>query len=238
MNTVTDQCLVIKVQAYKEKAALVTLFTAEHGKITVIISNYKDPQKKWSAALQSFSLVTAECVPPKQGGLWKIRSIVKEDMSGAVATFSAYLLLEALQLLLREEHALPSIWQIIKTAIRELDQQKTICIVLIKILTNLGYLPDLSHCTITQQKHTESGGVWKESGEIVKIKPKCADCHQLSLRFEQIKVLSFWQRESFENAQKVIIDDDFLTSTLQHLATIIEHVTGKEIRTRKMLCNK
>ena len=231
MNTISDQCLVLKVQPYKEKGALVTVFARKHGKITMILTNYKDPRKQWSAALQSFAVVDIELISPRSSGLWKARTINAVQKSQQQDP-AAYIVLEMLHLLLQEGQVVPLLWSTLTESLAAFDKQKNVCIVLLKSLDALGYLPDLSHCTQTQKKFDQAGGQWQKNGEMVSL---TADLKKYKLSFEQIKILSFWQKYSFDHCLKVIVDDDFVDKTLEHLVGIIENISGRSLKTRKML---
>ena len=156
MQAITDQCLVLKVQAYGERDALVQVFAQNAGRLTLKITGYKNPKRDWMSIVQSFAVLEITYVPPAQSGgigRWREATLVCLADDSCI---EGYVLLETIQNLLKPDQQVnPEVWQLIYQVFAQSSlAPKQVVVGILQMLTALGFLPDSRQCTQSQKNLT------------------------------------------------------------------------------------
>jgi DNA repair protein RecO (recombination protein O) len=224
-----DKGAVLRLRPFLEYDSIVTLFTEESGKKTVLAKGLRRPISRLSGIIQPFSTISFECsVPRTESSFAKLKS-AELSLQPPRMDPILFFLSEIAERFSREENPVPQFSDLLQQIASAQKPEMLPVIFLLKTLTIFGYLPEYGFCTQTNDS-LEGGGKWLPSGEMVSVQSKKAG---LSLDFAEIKTLRFWQKNSLITAEKVIITEEEKQKYLGFLIEYVEKEQGIKLRAKE-----
>jgi DNA repair protein RecO (recombination protein O) len=157
MPSYTTDCIVLRRLDFGETDRILTLFSKEHGKIAAIAKGARKPLSKFAGV--SEVMTRAEC----QLGTGKSLDILSQ--TEIISTFTGIrqdlvrmahglYLVDLVDHATEDRHPNPELFHLLDTALNELKTAKKPDILArwfeVRLLDNLGYLPDITNCVICQ----------------------------------------------------------------------------------------
>jgi DNA repair protein RecO (recombination protein O) len=228
MHGTRTQAIVLKRQDFSEADRLATILTPDLGKVKAIVKGARKPLSKLAGHLEPFSLTKcqlhegktfftvtgAEIISPFVG--------IRESLG---KTSQAYYYLEMVDALTgeAEEHAV--LFWLLKDALTHLEstgetQERLLRTAFtLRLLANLGFLPELGHCVNCHAQLKPEENVFSLAlGGILGPECKKADLDPITLSGDSIKVMRILLDQSF-----AIVNRLTLKPAIQHeLERIVE----------------
>ena len=170
----TINALVLREVRYKESDRILTLLTAERGRITVKARGALRKNSKTSAATQQLTY-SEMAVFENKDRITVNEAIVKESFDGLRKDFTAYSLAcyfaEAAEALSREEIAEPEIMQLALNSLYALSNgmyspDHIKAAFELRLTCILGYTPDLSKCAVCGKDVPEQPTIGIQTGHL------------------------------------------------------------------------
>lgn len=235
MKTQEDEALVLRLRSFRDFDSLVTLATKNSGKHTFIARGIKRGKSKLAGILQPFSHISFEGkISQGLGSLRRAELLHAPPPTDPILFFCT----EVLEKLLVEGKIDSSLWTLLCDISQVTKIERIPCPFLIKLLSERGYLPSFSICHHCSNKFFNQA-YWQEKGDIW-----CQKCFQeknysphaaLSLSFEEIKILSFWQQKSLLVGEKVRPSTKQSEKILSFLLQFLEQEIGLSLKSKEML---
>ena len=211
---VTDRSYIIHLRPYREKSALIQLFTSNHGVISAVIHGVSQPQKKASLQLYTPSVVTWK----DKRSLKQISSFELEKnqpiLTGKHLLWGMYLN-ELIYKLLATNDPYPSLFNEYEKCLYSLpiQQEESLRYFELSLLESIGYgFPDLSQIQSSHVSFHADYGLCEASDQYIPI--------------QHIQALQNRKLQSSEEKQSAKII----------LRQFIQHVLGHhEIKTRQLV---
>lgn len=155
MNTAQTRCLVLKTSDYGESDKLVTIFSEDKGRVTGLAKGAKLSKKRFVNKLEPFSLLLLTYRQPRTGSLLFVQ---EADLESAHLTLrhrydryvGAIYICELVLKFTRERDPDEELYTLLWWALNALDQGERVTRIValfhIRLLTTVGYQPDLTHC--------------------------------------------------------------------------------------------
>ncbi|MBU0730998.1 MAG: DNA repair protein RecO [Proteobacteria bacterium] len=148
--------VVINSRDHGESDVIITLYSLENGKFTAIAKGAKRSKKRFVNRLELFTLLDIQYEPGKRSTMARLDqaevfnhfSVLRTDYLRYAA---AQLICESLYFWTKENDYEPELFALLLWALNSLDQhgysKETIIFFFLKMLSILGYQPNLSNCT-------------------------------------------------------------------------------------------
>ncbi len=142
---------------WSESSLIVDLFTRELGRVVVAAKGAKRPTSQLRAVLRPFQRLNATLGRTAQGA--EVHNLRGAEWAGGVpvaggdALFSGFYLNELLMKLLAREDPHPALWDAYAATLAQLgrdDEAAALRAFELRLLREIGLLPDLAHVTATQ----------------------------------------------------------------------------------------
>ena len=176
--------LILREVKYKEADRILTVYTAEEGKITLKAPGALRKNSKLGAATQQ--LVYSEFTALNRTGFTNItEAVIKEGFDGLRRDFSSYALgcyfAECIDAMCPEENPDRSILQLVLNSLYALSNSMYDCSLIkaafeLRLMVILGYSPDLDACMFCGKKEPESPCIGIETGRI-----SCRECRTVDV---------------------------------------------------------
>lgn len=235
--------LVLKVTTVKDFDAIITFLTAENGKIDVYAKGVFRPRSKRRVSLEILNYVNFTLSSSKTGSLGFLGEIkTLSSLSGLknpINQFAeVYLLAEILAKLTTAEENYEVILTDI-TSTSSIDNQYSLLLLnylIIRILNNLGYLPELDVSIINGSRLTSDMSILTLPGQLGYAESTSSDIKDEQL-IRMIKTQKFWLRElvSAEQAIKIAITKADLLRLTQLQLDWAEVTMEANLRSRFLL---
>jgi DNA repair protein RecO (recombination protein O) len=234
--------IILKTKNLREKDKLITIYTSDFGKI----------QAKAIGAKKISSKMAGHLEPITESSLAFAKGKILDTIIGATAinNFSeikkklesqaaAYYVLELINEFTEFSNPDEKIYCLLKKTmemIDNLDLKTTLRIFEVKFLKYLGFQPELNHCVVCQKKLKPQKNYL--SGQLGGVLcPFCCknDFNSKPISAEAIKVLKFFNRSSFDLAEKLKIEKK-LEKELEKLSVyFLEFILERRIKSKDFL---
>lgn len=247
MATYKTKGIIIKRVNYKEADKILTIFTANMGKITALAKGVRKTTSKLGGHLELFcsvDLILAE------GKAFDIVTSVEKNCHFKNLCFDldrtshAYYVCELVDKFTHEDYKDTRLYNLLFLALDSINQEisldKKLDLILsgfkIKLLKILGFLPDLKKCVHCGKRDQENYFSSFLGGLICK---SCFDMDRESLKIslECLKILNFLEDNNFENIKRLKIDDKFSKEVERVLDQFIRFNLDRECKAKSLLCD-
>lgn len=229
-KTTNDTGIILRVRPFSEYDALVSIFTKKNGKETFIIKGIRRPKSRLCGIIQPLTAISFEhTLPASASGLGKITQA--EFLSPPPNFFdeSLFTILEISEKLSPQGQSFSAFFELLLLLQKVKKQENMLAIFLVQSLTLFGYLPEYKECATSGEK-ISGDSLWHKNGEISqKNKSKTSG---IPLSFEEVKILSFWQKNTFKNAEKVVLQKKTAEKFTHFFLQFLEREHGVKIKSR------
>ena len=245
MAAFTTRAIVLRRVAYGDADLIVTLFTLNRGKITVMAKAAKKSQKRFPGALEAFAPIEAVCSSGKglpilqeaslEHPLSNIRASVDKT---AYASFWA----ETNDIHLEDHHPQPDLFQLLLYVLTGLDEGRLSeimwsIIFMMRFLIVTGLSPQFDRCVVCRADPVRMERVFFDptKGGVV-----CGQCNmspsgKIHLAKGTLKQLLWLGRKNLNQAIRARFNTDTAMEALPLLETFISYHLGKTPRSLTFL---
>ncbi|GEM_PF-3740883 len=228
-----DIGIVLRERVFKERDELVTLLTLEHGKRLFMSYGSRLPKSKKAAPLQLFNTVEfqarhSKAGPPvfEQVKLLTSRAFPMLEVGGLPSFYRASAMSAFVDRLLPEGAVAKEVFHALSFCLDHIGVNVSFALFQIRILSDLGYLPDFAHCSRCHLKLKLKDELCFSTDTKGFAHREC--CRQkgetgllLSVDKDLVRVMSFFQKGSMEKSIKVQVSEE-LQDEMQLLLEKIE----------------
>lgn len=166
--------IILKITPAKDFDSLITILTSDEGKLTVYGKSVHSPRSRRRTALEILNIINCTLSPGKSAGLEflgevKVLSEFRNLKNERQQYVEAFLLAEILNGLTQEQENYASINELLIAA-AQLDQQVASLILfnylLLQILDQLGFMPELNSCCLSQQPLSSAVNITTLPGQL------------------------------------------------------------------------
>lgn len=242
MQSLKTQGIIIRRSNFSEADRILTILTANLGKIKAIAKGSRKILSKLGGSLEPYMLVGLQLHEGKTFYVVTGASIIKEYKnihSDIKKTAEAYFVGELIDKFLGENQKseeLLELAELVLDAIEENKKNLTILAFELKIVEVSGFKPELIDCLHCKEKLFAGDNFWDhiEGGIICKIcQQKTHHGHKISDR--AIKVLRFIEQNSFKNIAKLKLDQKTESEVDKILLEYIKSILERDINSREFL---
>lgn len=247
MATYKTKGVIIKRVNYKEADKILTIFTANMGKIAALAKGVRKTTSKLGGHLELFCSVDLILAEGKTFDIvtsveknWHFRNLCF-DLD---RTSHAYYVCELIDKFTKEGFKDTRLYNLLLLTLdainRDVSLEKKLNVILssfkIKLLKILGFLPDLKKCVKCGKRDKENYFSSFLGGLI------CKDCFEidkesLKISFECLKVLNFLEDNIFENIERLKIEKKLSLEVEKVLDLFIRFTLDRECKAKKLLCD-
>jgi len=180
----TTQAFVLKTQDYRDTSLLATFYTRDFGKVRAIIKGGRDARYRYGSTLEPFSLNEIVVYQRKRGAsdlhlvtaaeLLESFEPLRRDL-GMLG--SATYFLELIDQLTDTGHPHPEVYELLQEALaymcRGQSARAATRILEVKLMTEMGLMPELTHCVRCNEEQEADGYFSISSGGVV-----CMGCRK------------------------------------------------------------
>lgn len=228
MQSFSTEGFILKRKNFGEADKLITLFTKNHGKVISVARGVRKITSRRAGSLELLNHVKVSLHQTKglpiltEAQIQNTFPDLKEDLNKISI---AFLVLELTDRLFEEGQENRNVFDLISDTISRIDKAQTLAEAKkfqisfqIKLLTEMGYLPQLYNCTQCENKLMEKK---------LYLSPNCGglvdySCSRNILFLkqvspEEVKVLRFLNKENFSFVDRLKIDQSLLETTAELL---------------------
>lgn len=236
------RAIVLRRQDLGEADRIVTLFTAERGKLRVVAKGTRRVNSRLAGHLEPFS--AARILAARTRGLDIISQaesiaafplLRTREESIAVAGYLA----ELVDTFLPDEQAHENVWELLYAALNLLDQGRDARLITLVfesgVLREVGYRPQLDPCIVCGEQLQPLPNGFSPDGGVV-----CHNClpgrpDALPLGVNALKLLRAIERGDIERLFAMRVPPDVWSELAPLLHAYITRVAGRESRARRVL---
>lgn len=224
MHTFSTEGFILKRKNFGEADKLITLFTKNHGKVVSVAKGVRKITSRRAGSLELLNHVTVSLHQTKGLPILTEAQALNTfpDLKENLDKISiAFLVLELTDRLFEEGQENRNVFNLLSDTISRIDTARTLLEAKkfqtsfqIKLLTEMGYLPQLYNCTQCENKLTEKK---------VFLSPNCgglvdSNCSRnilfsKQISPEEVKVLRFLNKENFSFVDRLKLDKNLLETT-------------------------
>jgi DNA repair protein RecO (recombination protein O) len=239
------EAIVIQSMDFGEKDKLITFITKKYGKLKGIAKGAKNSKKRFAGSLDIFSYVTLDFFEKENLGLARIESVSliepfsKINESIEKVTYGSYFV-ELVNEMVGEREENKAIFTLLLYFLRLLNREK-ICeeylrIFEVRLLTLLGYQPQLDKCIICQGEIGLKVQNWfslKRGGVV------CPMCHKgiedLPISLGTSRVMKAARSYPLSKITRIKFTVQALKESRQILSNFVEYQLGKRLKSLQFL---
>ncbi len=207
------QAVVLARRDWGEADRLLTLFTADKGKLRVLAPGARKPTSRKSGHVELFSLGNFMLAQGRtfdkvtQAETVAYRADLREDLERVSA---AYILVELVDRFLEEHDENAMVFDLLNAALDALNSGATIPLLLrffeMKLLGYVGYQPQLYQCQECNEE-LQPVAQFYHPAEASVVCPNCAPAIPLlmPLSIDALKIMRFLQTSSWEKTQRLTL---------------------------------
>lgn len=247
----THAILLRKIE-YGDHDFIISFLTESRGKISVIAKNAKKSVKRFTGALDLFSLNKIHCVYPQKNkdALIILSQAALEDgfihiRSNIMKTAYASFWVEIIHFWLEEKKEQTDIFNLLKMSIQALDKGTISDEVLnlhfqIKVMTLSGFSPGIEHCDVCNKNidriSQKSIQFDFKAGRIL-----CHDCQRKRLKYGMvvskgtIKQLFWLNNNDIRRAERIKVSDVAIKEGTRLLEAFIPFHMGREFKSTQFI---
>ena len=249
MPTFSTPAIMLRRIEFGDYDFIITFFTLNHGKVTVIAKSAKKSTKRFSGILELFSVLDIVFGSARGKGLPVLKeAVLKQPFSKirgdikktAYASYWA----ELINAWMEDNEKQPTLFYLLRYALGELDSASTPEAVLsilfqIRLMTVSGHSPNLRQCSIckTQLEDIKKANIIFDlaKGGLV-----CENCSQnipkmIVLSKGTIKQLLWIEKQDLTKAKRIRFTPQASDEGLKFLEAFVPYHLGKEPRSLKFL---
>lgn len=238
MKSFKTAAIVLKRMDLGEADRLLTLFTQERGKIRAINRGARKPLSKLAGHLEPF--VLSNCQFQEGKSFYTVTAAEMVDPYAGVRTHLgktsvAYYLLEMVDALVSDEEAHPSLFELVVETLAQLEVTETPELLLaafrLKLLTELGYRPELHHCLHCQRELQPEGNFFSVlQGGIIGPECRAEDGAAMTIDPTTIKAMRLILDRSIEVTQRLSCNATVLQQLEQMSEGYLHVYTGRGLQ--------
>jgi len=237
--------IILRSTPYGESDQIVTLYTLDFGKIKGIAKGAKRSQKRFANTLEICSYIqvtffekeTQDLVRLDHGDLIRPFASLREDITKLA--WASYFI-ELVNELTAERIKNKALFRLLVFFLNLIDQgmleEKIQRIFEVRLLSHLGYQPQLDHCTRCQKRHPGEKFFFgiREGGVLC---PSCAANLPglVPISLGTIKTLQLAQSLPLEKVERISFSVQSLKETQAVLSIFLQQYLGKELKSKKFL---
>ena len=242
-----SHAIVLKVTTHGEADKIITLYSPDRGKITVIAKGAKRSKQRFVNKLEPFTFLQILYQPPKRGSLFFLTEAELVNAYLSLRTnylryVTATFINELVQRFSGEQDPDPAIFALLNWAFNSLDQgaspTKTATIFLLRLLGLCGYQPQLDHCHSCRRSLEQSTSFTLYPGNGMLL---CTHCHStksnssLTLTLQTLKFLHSAQQIELQKLNRLQLPVATTNQALDALYNYSRHLLQQDIHSWKQL---
>lgn len=201
--------IILRIRHGKNKDRIVTLFTADKGKIVAVARGSRDMKSKNCAVMNEHNHVSCQLYIGRGMPIVTQTKLLKSYLKTRCIHSLSHLsyIAETVDILMEEEHFIDGVFPLIQSACEIVDQ-KNYTIILpfftLKFLTLLGYIQELNLCSNCHSPLRESDSCSLDADCRV-VCAACGGSTSAHIPMDCMKILYFAQRNSLDNLLRIDI---------------------------------
>ena len=243
MQVRNTQAILLRRISYGDNDLIVTLFTPEAGKLTVIAKSAKKSRKRFPGILELFSLLTVVYSQRQRSKMPLLNEAVLKDAfihirADILKTAYAGYWVELINFWLPECRQEPQLYRLLKETLSALDQSRLSTAVLsiyfqMKFLNIAGLTPNLDTCCLcqTQTEGLQPRRIEVSLGDGGVVCCNCRSNSSVRVKFRlskgTLKQLSWIAQRNLATVARVRFTDMGLKEALDFLESFVPYHMGK-----------
>lgn len=220
-----DEGVVLRKHPVGEKDEVLILLTKTKGKLPFMVYGCRDPKSRKAGALELFNTVAFEAREPvskksenksrmatlQQAKLIKSRGFAVVGMGDSLEAFyRASEVLKMTDFFLQEMQFVQNAYEDLNSALDVVESPSIELIYKIRLLTDLGYVPEWDSCCICHSKMDLEEMIVFSAEENGFAHKDCCLSASMSKPVDKnpVKIMSYFQRQGVVNASKVELTDE------------------------------
>lgn len=250
MTTYRSHAVILRETTHGESDKIITLFSANLGKITAIAKGAKRSKQRFVNKLEPFTLLRIIYRPPKNGTLFFLSDAELINAYISLRTdyhryVTATFISELTQLFSVVQDPEPAIFTLLNWALHSLDQgmpaSKTALLFLHRLLNLCGYQPQLDQCFSCKRSVEEGASftLYPGNGNLL-----CSDCipmttaSSLTLSIRTLKFLHSAQKLEIQQLSRLHLPTTNAREALNVLCNYSRHLLQQDIHSWKQFCRE
>ncbi len=247
MNDQRSYAIVLKVSAHGESDKILSLYSRDLGKISVIAKGAKRSQKRFVNKLELFTCLRIFCRPPKRGDLYFLSEAELINAHLTLRTtypryVTATFINELIQLFCGEQDPDPTLFTLLSWALHTLNQgmspAKTALFFHFRLLDLCGYQPQIDQCRSCGRTIEQSTGFTLHPGSGTLLCRHCrppSTTSSFTLTVQTLKFLHSAQQMELEQLNRLQLPLATIYQTLGVLYHYSRHLLQQDIHSWKQL---
>jgi DNA repair protein RecO (recombination protein O) len=238
--------IVIKTLDYGESDRIITLYTSDFGKIKGIAKGAKKSKRRFSNALELFTLSTLIFFDKRESGLVRIEGCdivdtfptIREDIRKIA--FGCYFA-ELVDEMTAEREGNPDLFTMLRAFLSLLSdgeaEAQTLRIFEVRLLSLLGYRPELSRCLRCDQpfEHGEEARFSVQKGGLLCERCSHGDIDLIPASLGTAKILHVAVEMDLSKVHRLKFSKQALSEAEAILSRFIQYHINKELKSKKFL---
>ncbi|SDC72619.1 DNA replication and repair protein RecO [Paenibacillus sp. UNCCL117] len=237
------QGIIIRSMDYGEGNKIVTLFTREHGKMSVVARGAKKVKSRFGSAVQLFTLGDFSFFKSGQNGLGSMNQAdiveahhaLREDLH--LAAYASYLA-ELTDKMFGDHEGHPYLYEQLKGSFQAMDDKKDAQIVMhmyeIKMLIQAGYSPELHQCVVCGSQK-EAVALSVGLGGILCEMCKLRDPQAIALAPAVLKLLRAFAQTDVRRLGEISVKEASKQALKHILRAYFDHHVGVRLKSRDFI---
>jgi len=240
--------IILRRRDYRESDGLFSIYTRDRGKIEAIAKGVKKIKSKLGPHLDYFAVIDLMLARGKSFYQLAGATVIK-NFSGIKTELRKISLasycLEIVDILQKEGQKDEAIWRLLKELLEILDRSSSdkdeiflVRIFSLKLLSHLGYAPELYNCLVCQRKILPKGNIFvPQRGGLV-----CGECQKKSVGIkgekistDAIKVLRLILEKEQKELLKIKMKEEVLGEVISIIDSFVALHLEREPKTKKWL---
>lgn len=246
MKSIKTRCIIIKRMDLGETDRLITLLSDDLGKVRALNRGARKPLSKLAGHLEPYTLTECQLEPGKS--FYRISAAATIEPFGDSRTQLnktglIYYLLEMVDALLADEQPQPAIFQLLDDTLHlindlpvPVNKDLIIAAFTLKLMTELGYRPELHHCLHCQIKIEPKDNRFSvEHGGLLGSECQQVDKQAAIVSPMTIKAMRLVIGEPIRVVNRLILIGSIAEQFRQVTADYLNFHTGRELRSSSFL---
>lgn len=242
MKLYKTEGIVLKRTNFKESDLILTIFTRDFGKISVIAKGARRPSSKFVGHLELFSDLKIMLVSGKNLDILSQTEVLryfKGIRENLLKTGLAFYIAELIDKILAERQENYQIFELLRKTLFFLNKEKTpeslIYFFEVKLFELSGFGPEFLNCLICSSSIKNESNYFSFEGGFVC--PKCAKKSRRKIKIsrEAVKLLRVLKKSNFELISKLKVKEEVLIEVRKILNLFSESIIEKKLKSKKFL---
>lgn len=249
MSFITDKGLILKKRNFQENDRIFLIYTEKEGKLEILGRGTRKKQSKLAGKLEPFSLSEITYVRGKGfDNVTAVKTIesYRHVFENPLAFYWLNFLLEIIDIHIKTRQKDNDIFRLLSELIKFIDREnsedKSIVLIqaaVFKLISYLGFQPELYNCQICQKKIIPNNNYFSFcNGGLICKGCFAKDKESVSISEEEIKLVRFFLENNLEEIRKIKAHENYMKKITKIILMYVPYVLDKELKSTRFIKNK